>query len=134
MRVRLGAGELVVADLRDDDLDLERLQRAGELVADQLREEPGEGLAAHVLAAEAEALDVRPLDADLPEPVELAVLPDAGEPDAVVDLADLRSGRRGSRRRAAMPPSNSSVTRDLPRAIPLRANSALSWVICSGET
>src|SRR5574338_136383 len=89
-RVRLGAGELVVADFRDDDLDLERLQRADELVADELRVEPGERLAAHVLAAEAKAFDVRPLHADLPEAVELAVLAHAGERDAVVDLADLR--------------------------------------------
>src|SRR4030095_13916265 len=70
------------------------LDRTRELFAERLRVEVRERLGAHVVAAEAIALHVGPLDAHLPEAVELAELSDAGERDAVVDLAELLQAQR----------------------------------------
>ena len=65
-----------------------------ELLADGLGVEVSQGLATDVVAAEAVALHVGPLDPHLPQAIELAELAHTSERDAVVDLADLREFER----------------------------------------
>ena len=79
----------VGAHLGDEDLDLERLHLVGEDVAEHLGVLVGERVGVHVLAAELVAGEVGGADAELPQLVELVVLADPGEGDAVVDLGDL---------------------------------------------
>ena len=87
------AGSLT--DLGDEDLDLHRLHLVGEDLAEDLGVLVGEAAGVDVVARVLEALEVGGADAGDAELVELVVLADTGERDAVVDLADLaqRLGR-----------------------------------------
>ena len=77
------------ADLGHEDLDLHRLHLVGEDLAEDLGVLVGQAAGVDVLAAERVALQVGVADAGDAELVELVVVADAGEGDAVVDLADL---------------------------------------------
>ena len=107
----------------------------GEHVAQVLGVEVGQRPGVDVLAAEGEALGVGVADPGHPQLVELVVLADAGEGDAVVDLADLVQRPRrvlghddDARRRRCV------ATSDRPRAMPFWAYSARSFMTCSGAT
>ena len=77
------------ADLGDEDLDLHRLHLVGEDLAEDLGVLVGQAAGVDVVAAVLEALEVGGPHAGHAQLVELVVLADAGEGDAVVDLADL---------------------------------------------
>ena len=79
----------VEADLGDEDLHLHRLHLVGEDLAEHLGVGVGQAAGVDVLAAVLVALEVGVADAGDAELVELVVLADPGERDAVVDLADL---------------------------------------------
>ena len=85
--------QLVVLDrlphLRDEDLDLVRLHLVGEHLPEGLAVGVGERACVHVLAGERVALEVGLAHPGDPQHLELVVLADAGERDAVVDLGDL---------------------------------------------
>ena len=82
----------LAAHLRDEDLDLVRLHLVGEDLAERLRVRVGDAVRGDVLAGVLVPLEVREPDpADL-EALELVVLADARERDAVVELADLEQG------------------------------------------
>ena len=85
--------QLVVLDrlphLRDEDLDLVRLHLVGEDLAEGLAVRVGERARVDVLARERVALEVGLAHAGDAQHLELVVLADPGERDAVVDLADL---------------------------------------------
>ena len=70
-------------------------------------------------------------DAQLVELVELA---DAGERDAVVDLGELAQVFEGFSAHSRTPSAKVRTTALRPRAMPLRAKSALSFIACSGAT
>ena len=76
-------------DLGHEDLDLHGLHLVGEDLAEDLGVGVGEAAGVDVLAAVLVALEVGVADAGDAELVELVVLADPGEGDAVVDLADL---------------------------------------------
>ena len=78
-----------VAQLGHQDLHLERLHLVGEHLPEVLGVEVGQRPGLDVLAAVGVALGVGVADARYPQLVELVVLADPGEGDAVVDLADL---------------------------------------------
>ncbi len=79
----------VEADLGDEDLDLHRLHLVGEDRAEHLRVAVGEAAGIDVVARVLVSLEVGGSDPGDTELVELVVLADAGEGDAVVDLAHL---------------------------------------------
>ena len=79
----------VLTDLGDEDLDLHRLHLVGEDLSEDLGVGVGQAAGVDVLAAVLVALEVGVADAGDAELVELVVLPDPRERDAVVDLAHL---------------------------------------------
>ena len=81
-----------VADLGDEDLDLHRLHLVGEDLAEDLGVLVGEAAGVDVVAAVLVALEVGRPHAGHTQLVELVVATDAGERDAVVQLADLAQG------------------------------------------
>src|SRR5580704_7726078 len=78
-----------VAQLGDQDLDLEGLHLVGEHVPEILGVEVGQPPGVHVLAAVGVPLGVGVAHAGHPQLVVLVVLADTAEGDAVVNLADL---------------------------------------------
>ncbi len=76
-------------NLGDEDLDLHRLHLVGEDVAEDLGVLVGQRPGVDVVARVLEPLEVGSTDARHPKLIELVVLADAGECDAVVDLTDL---------------------------------------------
>ena len=84
----LVAGGLLT-DLGDEDLHLHRLHLVGEDLAEDLGVLVGEAARVDVVARVLEPLEVGGPDTGDAELVELVVLADTGERDAVVDLADL---------------------------------------------
>jgi hypothetical protein len=88
-------GRRVGTDLGDEDLHLHRLHLVGEDLAEDLGVLVGQAAGVDVVTAVLVALDVGGADAGHPHLVELVVAADAGEGDAVVDLADLAEVVRG---------------------------------------
>ncbi len=78
-----------VPDLRDQDLDLERLQLLREDPPERLRVGVRDRLRGDVLAAVGVAAEIGQTNPGDAEVLELVVLAHRGERDAVVDLADL---------------------------------------------
>ncbi len=91
-------------DLRDDDLDLDRLGLGREDGAELLGVGVGQAAGGDVAAVVGVAAQVGVADAGHPQVLELVVLADRGEGDAVVDLADLVQGARGVLGREGDPP------------------------------
>ena len=81
----------------------------------------GQRAGVDILARERVALEVGVAHAGRAQRVELAVLADAGERNAVVDLADLVQVRDGFSAQIRMPSSYTMATRLRPRAMPFRA-------------
>ena len=79
----------VLADLGHEDLHLHRLHLVGEDLSEDLGVRVGQAAGVDVLAAVLVALEVGVADAGDAELVELVVLADPRERDAVVDLAHL---------------------------------------------
>ena len=75
----------------------------------------------HVFARERVALEVGLAHAGDAQHLELVVLADAGERDAVVDLADLVERADGFSATITMPSAALNATRLRPRAMPFRA-------------
>ena len=121
-------------DLGHEDLHLQGFHFMGEDVAHVAGVEVGQRAGVDVLPAELVTLDVGVLDPGHPQLVELVVLADAGEGDPVVDLADLVERTRGFSEQMSTPPAYTVATRGRPRAMFLRAKSALSFMNCSGAT
>jgi hypothetical protein len=90
-------------DLGDEDLDLHRLHLVGEDLAEDLGVLVGQAAGVDVLAAVGVALEVGVADPGDAQLVELVVLADAGEGDAVVDLADLAQRGDGFSAQMRMP-------------------------------
>jgi hypothetical protein len=82
-----------VAQLCDENLDLERLLALREHVAEVLGVVVRQGPDVDVTTRVGETGRIGPADARLSETVELVVLAHAGEGDAVVDLRDLEERR-----------------------------------------
>ena len=82
------------ADLGHQDLDLHRLHLVGEHLTEDLRVLVGQAARVDVVARVLEALQVGGTHTGHAQLIELVVLADAGEGDAVVDLADLAQGVR----------------------------------------
>ena len=80
------------AHLRDEDLDLVGLHLVGEDLAERLRVRVRDAVRGDVLAGVLVALEVGEAHAADLEALELVVLADARERDAVVELADLEEG------------------------------------------
>jgi hypothetical protein len=111
----------LVADLGHEDLDLHRLHLVGEDLAEDLGVLVGQAAGVDVVAAVLVALQVGGADAGDAQLVELVVLADAGERDAVVDLADLAQRGDGFSAHDGDAVVVARATRLRPRAMPLRA-------------
>ncbi len=88
-------GDGILADLRDDDLHLVRLDAVGEDRAEGLGVEVGQRPPGDVPAVVHVPADVHHAYARRPQVLELVVLADRGEGHPVIDLADLVQGGRG---------------------------------------
>ncbi len=84
----------LLADLDDEDLDLERFRLAGEDHAERLGECGGQAHGGHVFSRVQVSHQVGLPDARLPQGLEFVVPAHTGEGDPVVDLTDLVQGGR----------------------------------------